>query len=124
MITFYTIATFAFFHWLFDFFFQTEDMANYKSECNTALSAHVCVYLGGLLCMMLFNCLYFHNQIYGVAWVVINAVAHFFTDWITSRATSALYKEQRYRDFFNTIGIDQLIHHCTLFGTFVWLSNL
>lgn len=124
MITFYTLTTFTFFHWLFDFFFQTEEMGNNKSKDNFVLLEHIVIYFGGLMCMMAVNCWYFHNQIYTLVWFVINAVAHFFTDWTTSRATSLLYKEERYHDFFVVIGVDQFIHMITLFGTFVWLSNL
>ena len=96
----------------------------YKSKDNHILAFHVLVYVCGLLLMTAFNFIYFKHGIYIVAWIVINAAAHFFTDWITSRASSLLYKEERYREFFSVIGIDQYIHYFTLFGTFVWLSNL
>jgi hypothetical protein len=68
------------------------------------------------------NIKYLDNLIY--VFIPLNALAHFLTDWVTSRATSALYKEERYHDFFVVIGFDQLLHYVTLFGTFVWLTNL
>lgn len=123
MISLYTIITFVFCHWFFDFFLQTEEQAKGKSTDNVALLEHVRTYWWGLVCMVLLNYPKFHNwSIF--YFVAINAVAHFFTDWVTSRATSLLYKEERYHDFFVTVGADQFLHYVTLFGTFVWLSNL
>lgn len=123
MISFYTVATIGFLHWLFDFFFQSEEVANNKSKSNLALIEHVCIYWFGLTIMALVNYKCFSMVGFGFAWVFINVIAHFFTDWVTSRATSLLYKEERYRDFFNVIGIDQFTHHIVLYGTFIWLSN-
>ena len=97
-------------------------MGNNKSKSNYYLSLHVGVYSLGLffLSFVLFPG---DTWAYGFIWAVINGVAHFLTDYVTSRATSALYKEERYQDFFNVIGIDQMIHHITLFGTYIWLKN-
>jgi membrane-bound metal-dependent hydrolase YbcI (DUF457 family) len=112
-----------FFHWLFDFFLQTDDMAKNKSSSNLALGQHVSLYTVGLFFM---SCLLFSNTnfAYGLIWVVVNGVLHFFTDYVTSRATSLLYKDEKYHDFFVTIGFDQMIHYVTLFGTYVWLRGI
>jgi hypothetical protein len=131
-MSYYTIITILFFHWLFDFYFQTDEMAKNKSKCTDALMSHVAVYSIGLLFMLVLNGMFFLSDSVGtflmsmgmVGFVVINTIAHFVTDWVTSRATSALYKEERYHDFFVVIGVDQMIHYITLFGTFIWLTNL
>ena len=125
MISLYTIITFVFCHWLFDFFLQTDKMAQGKSKDNWALLHHVGTYWVGLWVMAFLNWKCFANPSEYVAiFVLLNAMLHFFTDWVTSRATSLLYKEERYHDFFTVIGADQLCHYVTLFGTFLWLSNL
>lgn len=123
MISLYTIITILFCHWIFDFHLQNEEMSKNKSKCNLTLGRHVCIYSIGLLIITMVNSVYF-NPLTSAGFVLINAVLHFFTDWVTSRATTSLYKEERYHDFFCVIGGDQMIHYITLFGTFVWLTNL
>lgn len=123
MISLYTIFTILFCHWIFDFHLQNDKDSKNKSKCNFALSSHVCTYSIGLITITILNSLHF-NCLTSAAFVLINSVLHFFTDWVTSRATSLLYKEERYHDFFCVIGGDQMIHYITLFGTFVWLTHL
>lgn len=124
MITIQTIIIILFTHWLFDFFLQSEKIGKFKSTSNLVLSTHVGIYSIGLF---LLSAIIFKHGVewvtVGLSWVVINAAAHFLTDYVTSRATSALYKEQRYHEFFTIIGLDQFIHYITLFGTYVWLKN-
>jgi uncharacterized membrane protein len=108
---------------MFDFFFQTDKMAKNKSTSNLALLEHVVVYTYGICMIWTLNISKFEIW-QGLAFILINAVAHFVTDWVTSRATSALYKEERYHDFFVVIGVDQFCHYLVLFGTFIWLTNL
>lgn len=124
MITYYTLITFLICHWIFDFHLQTDEMAKNKSKSNTALLDHVNTYVIGLWLMGFLNWKYFSGFGWIVVFVIINYIAHFLTDWVTSRATSALYKEERYHDFFVVVGADQMIHYVTLFGTFIWLTNI
>lgn len=122
MIPLYTILTFLVIHWIFDFHLQTDWMAQNKSRDNRVLLDHSLVYAMGLCTMMALNA----NVITistGMQFLVVNFLAHFLTDWVTSRATSALYKEGRIHDFFVVVGADQMIHGVTLFGTFVWLTQ-
>ena len=122
MITLPAIILIMFVHWLYDFFFQTDEMANNKSKSNYYLGQHVIIYAWGLLLVSPF--LFPNNWFFsGISWIVVNGVAHWLTDFVTSRATSSLYKEERYREFFNVIGLDQFVHHITLFGTYIWLKN-
>ena len=60
----------------------------------------------------------------GISFVLCNTVAHFFTDYLTSRVTSSLYKENKIHEFFAVIGFDQFIHIATLCGTYVIFKNL
>jgi uncharacterized membrane protein len=127
MVSYYTIITLLLIHWIFDFHLQTDEMSKNKSKSNWALCEHVFIYTMGLGVMAVLNISYFVGHLgnwSGGVFVLINCVAHFLTDWVTSRATSALYEKERYHDFFVVIGADQMIHYITLFGTFVWLTNL
>ena len=108
-------------HWIFDFFAQTHWQATNKSKNNIALLSHVGVYTIGLILMVLLNYGYFQHLSYAVGFIVFNAVAHFFTDYVTSRASSSLYEKEEYHDFFVVIGFDQLLHYLTLIGSFVLL---
>lgn len=122
MISYYTIITFLMCHWIFDFHLQNDEMSKKKSSNNFVLLDHVWIYSWGLFVMAFLNITYF-SEWYAVVFVAINSLLHFLTDWVTSRATSLLYKDERYHDFFVVIGADQMIHYITLFGTFIWLTK-
>jgi hypothetical protein len=122
MISLYSISTILICHWLADFFFQTDEMAKGKSSDNKWLRAHVGVYSLGLYAVVLLNYNVWEHAGIAVAWLAINAVAHFFTDWVTSRASSSMWKDNRIHDFFTIIGFDQTLHYLTLIGTFIWLT--
>lgn len=122
MITLYSIITIIVCHWLFDFFWQTDKMAQGKSKNNSDLFDHICVYTIGLVVCTALNGSILNNYAW-LYWIAINSIAHFFTDYITSRASSNLWEKKEVHDFFVTIGADQMIHYITLFGTFVWLAH-
>lgn len=125
MISLYTIFTIVVIHWIVDFYFQTDKMAKGKSHDNEQLSLHVTVYTVGLLIMALCNMKYLdYNIMLMLGFAAFNSIAHFFTDYVTSRATSLLYKEGKIHDFFVTVGADQLIHYVTLFGSFYYATTL
>jgi hypothetical protein len=131
MISLYTITTVLFFHWLFDFFYQTDEQAKGKSQDNKWLLSHVKTYSIGLIFIALMNfnlfasdeTQWFDTISKMLAFVSINFVLHFFTDYATSRANSLLWKEGKIHDFFVTVGADQLIHYFTLFGTLIWITQ-
>jgi hypothetical protein len=123
MFSLYTITTVSFCHWFFDFFLQTPEMANGKSKSNKNLMDHVVVYSIGLAVMGVLN-LHILNGYQLLAFAFVNSIAHFFTDFVTSRATSSLYKEERYSEFFSVIGLDQFCHYFTLFSILNWATTL
>jgi hypothetical protein len=122
MISLYSISTILICHWLADFFFQTDEMAKGKSTDNLWLGAHVGVYSLGLLAVFFLNLDAWDYFGHAMAWILINIIAHFFTDWVTSRASSSMWKDSRIHDFFTIIGFDQTLHYLTLIGTFIWLT--
>lgn len=123
MISFTTIATFCFIHWLFDFFLQTDEQAKGKSSSFYWLGQHVGVYMLGLFLMAFLTPALRPTGIF-FGWIAFNTWAHFFTDYITSRASSLLWKEGKIHDFFVTVGIDQFIHYFTLFGSLAYVLSL
>lgn len=130
MISYYTIFTVVIIHWLADFFFQTDEMSKGKSTSNKVLRDHIWVYWIGLVLIAVLNLNLFHPEngstaaaIWATTWCLINAVAHFFTDYVTSRASSLLWKDGNVHDFFVVIGIDQAIHMLTLFGTLIYFTK-
>ena len=92
---------------------QTHWMAQNKSKSNRALMAHVAVYTA---CLFVFGPFIFPtvSVTSAMTWIALNAGAHFVTDYLTSRWTSQLWKEQRMHEFFTIVGLDQLIHYATL----------
>lgn len=95
-------------HFIADFVLQSDKVARGKSSSNKILVKHVCLY----------SIPFFW---FGWQFAVINAVAHFATDWITSRITKRLWANSEVHWFFVVIGLDQAIHFTTLIGTYAWL---
>lgn len=105
-------------HWVADFVFQTHWQASNKSKSNIALAHHVITYTGFLGVAV--PGIFFQVNASAAAFVAVNGVLHFVTDWCTSRVSSKLYAKQDWHNFFVVIGFDQLIHQCTLAGTMIY----
>lgn len=104
-------------HYVGDFICQTHWQASNKSKRFDALARHVASYTFILFIgvITIFGC-----TIFVLAFVTVNAIAHFVTDFFTSRWSSRLYAKQDWHNFFVVIGLDQLIHQVTLAGTFAF----
>lgn len=99
-------------HWISDFILQSDSMAKNKSTSFVWLTSHCLVYTLSLMCIVY----PFHQNFRAVfLFSLLNGIAHFCTDAITSRITSRLWKEGRVHDFFVVIGFDQLCHYVVLF---------
>lgn len=96
-------------HFVADFVLQSDRVAVGKSGSNKILAEHVLIYSLPFIWL-------------GGGFVAVNAVAHFATDYISSRVTSRLWKEQKRHWFFVVIGVDQAIHLSTLFITYSWMA--
>lgn len=136
-------------HWVADFVAQTHWQASNKSKSNVALFRHVTIYtaLVGAASFVIFAPWMHMAGLNWLAFVSLNFVLHFATDWCSSRMTSQLFMEQfdifdlaigvgrnggkktdmrmvakkdfNPHNFFVMIGLDQLIHQVTLASTMV-----
>lgn len=100
-------------HFVGDFVLQSHWMAINKSKRIDALAAHIAVYtltLGwGCLPLMIF-----WHTLWWPVWIVGNGLAHFATDYVTSRINARLWAKERVHEFFVGIGADQLAHSLAL----------
>lgn len=108
-------------HFIADFVLQTNYMALNKSKNTKALLIHTIAYSVPFFIWFIIDYTLELFLLYGLWFIVINTVSHFFVDYVTSRITSKLYEKQKYRLFFNVIGLDQAIHMSILVLTYSWL---
>jgi len=111
-------------HFIADFVMQTDEMAKGKSHSNRWLTQHVLVYTAVLATPVGFSFTFtgtYPAFVFFILWLMVNGLAHFVTDYFTSRWSSSLWKQGRTHDFFVVIGLDQTIHFITLFITAKWL---
>jgi len=101
-------------HYIFDFWLQSRKVAENKSSNNIILLTHVLEYSIGLTAFAVY-------AMCGWQFVFINVVAHFITDWCTSRVTTWAWRTNNMKLFWNTIGFDQAVHITTLIVTFWFL---
>lgn len=92
-------------HTIADFFLQTRWMGENKSKSNLILATHVGVYSVPFL-------------IFGWKYALFNGLAHYVTDWISSRGTSWAHQKKSMYLFFGIIGIDQAVHLTTLIESY------
>jgi hypothetical protein len=113
-------------HWFSDFVLQTHHISTRKSSSNYYLTMHVSLYtFATIMCWSLVLPLigYVLSTISIFTCFFIIFITHWITDYFTSRATSKLYKEEKYHDFFVMIGFDQVLHYIQLFLTFNYILN-
>lgn len=114
-------------HWVADFVFQTDWMARNKSKQNYPLFVHMAVYT---LFLLPFALIFLPT--YCVLWfLVFNFFLHGYIDYQTSRVTSRLAAQNRYGSqtvpnfgMFSIIGLDQMLHYLSLFGTYYFFINV
>lgn len=121
-------------HFIGDFVMQTDQMAKGKSGDNRWLTTHVVTYsifLWGIVFSYDFLSNVWVESVYGRPldrlfigmimlstgrYVLLNSIAHWITDYFTSRWTTRLWKQGKVHEFFVVIGLDQLMHYVVLFG--------
>lgn len=122
MKTEYQIILIIFIHWVADFLLQSKSMAIGKSKSNYWLSWHVLIYS-----LVWFSIGIFFFDFKSVAiFTLVTFIAHFTTDYFTSRWTSRLYRQEKYYgfpSFFSVIGFDQFLHYLQLILTYTYLTR-
>jgi len=102
-----------FIHWIADFVFQSNYVAQNKSKSNKILLWHCCLYGLSFACFT-------NNILYGL----ILSLIHFPVDYVTSRINSKLWAKGDMHSFFVSVGFDQYIHFVTiiLVGNYLTLT--
>lgn len=115
-------------HYIGDWLLQSRQMAENKYKISSDMLSHICIYTATLAFGMMFA--YWPEMILNkpiwpsmvIFWPVLNGVAHFTVDAVTSNMTHRFYEAKRIGTFWNTIGFDQLCHGIILFSTYNWLA--
>ena len=107
-----------FLHWVADFVFQSDWMAQNKSKDNAALTIHAFVYSATFLIPLCF-------VIDGAAplFCLITFVVHWIQDYVTSRINSGLWAKGKVHYFFVSVGFDQFAHFVQLIATYLILCS-
>ena len=105
-------------HWWADFVFQTNEMATNKSTDIGWLTTHVASYtfmmflwtigIIGVYCFI--NNSTLPETFFLLFAMLLIFVAHWITDFFTSKITAKLWKEKKIHKFFVVIGFDQWLH--------------
>ena len=118
MINIFVISWIMFIHFVFDFILQSDEDAKNKSKSNEHLWSHVSTYQVGI-CIAGLGIWHFDNSFQLFYWWIVNLIAHFVTDYFTSRGSSHFFQKQDTHNGFVVIGFDQYIHLITLLGTYL-----
>jgi hypothetical protein len=109
-------------HWVFDFVLQPHWMGITKSKNWWVLGQHAFrITVGGVLVTAILAMFYPINADGAIFWALLNGLAHFGIDAVTSRITSRLYAEGKTHGFFTVIGFDQFLHLAFAVLTLAWL---
>lgn len=93
------------FHYIADFWLQTERQATTKNKSIESLAKHCAVYSIPFL-------------IFGWKFALATGLLHFITDYFTSKGTSYFWDRGQTRKMFQVIGFDQMIHKICLLVCF------
>ena len=115
MISLTVITLILILHFVADFLMQTDWMAQNKSKSNKALGSHILMYTSVLLLPAVVL-----GPVWAV-WAVVNGLIHGVIDYVTSKWSSSLWKQERVHDFFAVIGLDQTLHAIILFATYTFI---
>lgn len=119
----YIILCLLFTHWIGDFVTQSHWMSINKSKDWNALISHIAVYTGAWMITVGLLGSVLHLELRIVWFIPITMLIHGAVDYYTSRVHSQMYKEEKYHEFFTSIGFDQLVHHVQIFLTFYLLTK-
>lgn len=101
-------------HFLADFALQTHEQASNKSSSVKWLSYHVGTYsvIWTLAATILFG-----DLSLGLIFGAITFIAHFITDYVTSRIGKKFWDKGDHHNGFVVVGFDQILHYLQLYYT-------
>lgn len=114
-----TVIVLLMFHTFSDFFAQTQWQAENKSHNLYALFSHVRSYtVSFMLPLYIYGLWGMETNLTTLydflgkflIFSAVTFVAHFVTDYTTSKLTTKYWKEERWRNFFKVVGVDQFLH--------------
>lgn len=101
-------------HWVGDYVLQSESMAVGKATSLRWLTIHVLVWTASIGIITLY---------FGTTWdwILAMGVAHWLQDFVTSKINSYYQRTKQLKLFWLSIGTDQMLHYCVLFGSlYLW----
>ena len=123
MISIFDIFWITLFHFVCDFMFQSDRMAQNKSKSFDVLMEHTMIYSFAMMMLLIpfypenitsWNMIHFY---------AINLVAHTITDYFSSKATSYFYEKDDRHNFFVVVGFDQFMHIIVLLASWCYLMT-
>jgi hypothetical protein len=108
-------------HFLADFGLQTHEQATNKSVNGKEkyLFFHVLTYS---LTWFLASFMLFERTSQVIWFTIITFVAHFLTDYVTSRVGKPFFEKGDYHNGFVVVGADQVAHYVQLILTYMLLT--
>lgn len=106
-------------HFLADFCLQTNDQATMKSTNIPHLFKHVLTYS---IVWFFASYVLLSSWLLAVVFASVTFVAHFITDYITSRIGKPLWESKDLHNGFVMVGADQVFHYVQLIFTYELLS--
>ena len=114
VFSFYTILIILLVHFLADFGLQTDQQAKKKSTDIAFLAYHVSTY--SLVWFGVTWAMY-TNAVYALLFSLITFIAHYITDYFTSRIGKPFWEAGNTHFGFVVIGADQILHYIQLLLT-------
>jgi hypothetical protein len=121
MISFQIILLILLVHWLADFCLQTDGQALRKSTEVGPLAEHVTTYS---MVWLLVAFTIFGDWEKSTIFAMITWIAHYCTDWVTSRIGKMYWDKKDLHNGFVVMGFDQILHYLQLFLCYIWLSKV
>lgn len=119
-IEIFTVLSVLLIHWIADFVAQSDMQAKGKSKDWRILTDHTFIY-ALLMCGFAYYCRWLGDdcsKIFAFFWATF--ITHTIIDYFTSKLNAKLYAKGEIHWFFVSVGFDQFLHYCCLFGT-LWI---
>lgn len=110
-------------HWVADFVMQSNEDAINKNKSIRHLTNHINDYIS--VWFIAFAILLIREDvgiIFTISFLVITYIAHWITDYFTSKLVTYYFSNKNNHNGFVVIGFDQILHYLQLFLTYKLLK--